>query len=169
MSLSLYDFVTPAMIRGLVNLSAQIDKAVAYAAEKGIAHEELLHARLAPDMYDFVQQVQRVSDVAKFAAARLSQQLPPVCPDVETTFDELKARIDTTIAYLRSVPREAIDGQENIEVRFTAGPYELSFTGADYVRSFALPNFYFHASAAYAILRHKGVPVGKLDFLGRIQ
>ena len=169
MIVSLYDITTPALIRGLVNLSAQIDKAVAFAAEKGIAADELLHAKLAPDMYNLIQQVQRSSDTAKFAAARLSQQQAPVWADEEASFEQLKARIATTIAYLRSVPREAIDGHENAEIRFTAGSRELAFTASDYVRSFVLPNFYFHATAAYAILRHKGVPLTKPDFLGRIQ
>ena len=169
MTLSLYDISVPALLRGLENLSAQIDKAVAFAKEQGIDESELLQGKLAPDMYEFTKQVQRVSDTAKFGGARLSQQQAPSWNDDEASFDELKARIAKTADYLRSIPRESIDGNEKIEVRFKAGPRELHFTGEDYVRSFLLPNFYFHATAAYAILRHKGVPIGKMDYLGRIQ
>ena len=169
MSLSLYDITVPALLRGLENLSAQIDKAVAFAAEQGIDEQQLLQAKLIDDMFDFTKQVQRVSDTAKFGGARLSQQQAPSWADEEASFAELKERLAKTADYLRAIPREAIDGNEKIDVRFKAGPRELHFVGEDYARSFLLPNFYFHATAAYAILRHKGVPIGKMDYLGRIQ
>lgn len=170
MPISLYQLSVPALVRGLHNLSAQIDKGIAYAREQGMDPAELVQARLAPDMLDFSGQVQRASDTAKFGGARLSADAqPPSFPDEETTLEALQDRIAKTIAYLRGVPAEAIDGGEQREIRFKAGPRELHFTGEDYARGFLLPNFYFHATAAYALLRHKGVPLGKLDYLGKIQ
>lgn len=169
MTLSLYDITVPALVRGLENLSAQIDKAVAYAAEKGLPEGELVQARLYEDMHPFARQVQIATDTAKFCVARLAQKEAPSWPDEEASFAELKARLDKAIAYLRSAERGGIDGREQAAIRFQAGPYQLHFIGQDYVRNFVLPNFYFHCAVAYAILRHKGVPLGKVDFLGRIQ
>ena len=163
--LSLYDISVPSLIRGLENLSHQIDIAIAHAGETGVDANEFVQARLAPDMLNFAGQVQRASDTAKFGAARLSGGQAPSFADEETTLDALQARIAATIEYLRSVPADAIAGQEAREIRFNAGKRELQFTGADYVRTFLLPNFYFHVTVAYALLRHKGVPLGKLDFL----
>ena len=165
MTLSLYDISVPALVRGLENLSHQIDIAIAHAGDTGMDAGELVQARLAPDMLNFAGQVQRASDTAKFGAARLSGGQAPSFADEETTLDALQARIAATIEYLRSVPAGAIAGQEAREIRFNAGKRELLFTGADYVRAFLLPNFYFHVTVAYALLRHKGVPLGKLDFL----
>lgn len=169
MTLSLYDTTIPALVRGLDNLSAQIDKSLVWAKEQGIAEQHLLDARLAPDMFEFVRQIQRASDTAKFGGARLSQAKAPSWADEETTFDELKARLAKTADYLHGIPREKIDGNEGIEVRFKAGPLELVFTGADYATKFLLPNFYFHTTTAYGLLRHKGAPLGKMDYLGNIQ
>jgi len=169
MTLSLYDISVPALLRGLENLSAQICKAVAFAAERGIDEQELVQARLIEDMIPFVRQVQIATDTAKFCAARLAQVQAPAWADEETTFAELQARVARAIDYLRAVPRGDIDGKEQAAIDFRAGQHALHFTGQDYVRSFVLPNFYFHCSVAYAILRHKGVPLGKMDYLGRIQ
>lgn len=169
MTLSLYDITVPALLRGLENLSAQVDKAVAFAAEQGIDEQALLQARLHDDMIPFVRQVQIATDTAKFCAARLAQVEAPAWPDDEAGFTDIKARIDKAINYLRVVPREGIDGKEQVAIDFRAGPTALHFTGQDYVRNFVLPNFYFHCTIAYAILRHRGVPLGKLDYLGRIQ
>jgi len=168
-TLSLYDITVPALLRGLENLSAQIDKAVAFAATQGIDEQTLLQARLHDDMIPFVCQVQIATDTAKFCAARLAQLEAPSWADEEASFAELKQRIAKATDYLRGVAREAIDGKEQVAISFKAGPYPLHFIGQDYVRSFVLPNFYFHCSIAYAILRHKGVPLGKLDYLGNIQ
>ena len=165
MTLSLYDISVPALVRGLQNLSRQIDKAVAFARESGVDADDFVQARLAPDMLTFAGQVQRASDTAKFGAARLSGGQSPSFPDDETTFEQLQARIAATVDYLQGVPAGAIAGQEAREIRFTAGKSELQFSGADYVRAFLLPNFYFHLTIAYGLLRHKGVPLGKLDFL----
>ena len=169
MTLSLYDISVPALIRGLENLSRQIDKAAVHARENGTDAAEYVQARLAPDMLTLAGQVQRASDTAKFGAARLSQGDSPGFPDTETTLDELLARIAATVAYLRSVPADGIDGGEAREIRFRSGSRELHFVARDYVRNFLLPNFYFHLTTAYGLLRHKGVPLGKLDYLGNIQ
>ena len=169
MTLSLYDISVPALIRGLENLTQQIDKGVAHARDIGMDPDELVQARLAPDMLTLAGQVQRASDTAKFGGARLSQGDAPGFADEETTLDDLQARIAKTLDYLRSVPADSIAGGESREIRFKAGPRELHFTGADYVRNFLLPNFYFHLTTAYGLLRHKGVPLGKMDYLGNIQ
>lgn len=169
MSFSLYDITVPALLRGLDNLSAQIDKAAAFCAERNVAEKVLVDARLAPDMLPFSRQVQIASDTAKFCVARLSQQQAPSWADDEASFVELKARLDKARDYLRAARREDIDGKEGIEVRFKAGPRELAFDGAGYPTKYALPNFYFHCAIAYAILRHNGVQIGKTDFLGNIQ
>jgi hypothetical protein len=169
MNFALYDITVPALLRGLDNLSAQIDKAVAMCAERKIAEKILVEARLSPDMIPFSRQVQIACDTAKFCAARLSQQPAPAWADDEASFDELKARIDKTRDYLRAAKPEDINGKEGIDVNFKAGPRELAFDGIGYVTKYALPNFYFHSSIAYAILRENGVPIGKMDFLGQIQ
>ncbi len=165
MTLSLYDISIPALVRGLENLSHQIGKGIAYARETGMDPGDLVQARLAPDMLSLAGQVQRASDTAKFGAARLSGGQAPSFADDETTPEALQARIARTVEYLYSVPAEAIAGQESRDIRFSAGKRELQFTGADYVRLFLVPNFYFHVTTAYGLLRHKGVPLGKLDFL----
>jgi len=169
MSLTLYDISIPALIRGLENLSAQIEKAAAYADEQGVSGDDFVQTRLAPDMLNLAGQVQRASDTAKFGGARLSQGQAPSFADEEATLDDLKRRIAMTVDYLRSVPADAIAGGEKREIRFKAGPRELHFVAEDYVRDFLLPNFYFHLTTAYGLLRHRGVPLGKMDYLGRIQ
>lgn len=169
MALSLYETSVPALIRGLENLSRQIDKAVAHACEHSVDDAEYVQARLAPDMLTLAGQVQRASDTAKFAGARLSQSQAPNFADEEVTLDDLKVRIAKTIDYLQGVQADSVNGGEKREIRFKAGPRELSFIGEDYVRNFVLPNFYFHLTTAYGLLRHKGVPLGKLDYLGNIQ
>lgn len=169
MTLSLYDISVPALVRGLENLALQIDKAATHARDTGADPAEFVQARLAPDMLTLAGQVQRASDTAKFGGARLSLGEAPSFADEEASLDDLKIRIAKTRDYLRSVPADSISGGEKREIRFKAGPRELHFTGEDYVRSFLLPNFYFHLTTAYGLLRHKGVPLGKMDFLGNIQ
>lgn len=170
MSVSLYELSLPALLRGLENLSLQMDKAICFVQEHAIDHADLVQARLAPDMLTLAGQIQRASDTAKFGGARLSQDAqPPAFADEETTLEALQERIANTIGYLRGIRAEAVDGGEQRDIRFKAGPRELHFTGEDYARGFLLPNFYFHATIAYGLLRHKGVPLGKLDYLGNIQ
>lgn len=163
MATDLYDLTVPGFTRGLNNLSGLLDKARAHA---GGDAEALLANRLIADMHPLAKQVQIATDSAKLCVARLSGVDAPVMEDTETTIDELKGRIQATLAYIASVPRDAIDGQEGKDVvlKFPGG--ELPFKGIQYVVGFALPNFYFHVTTAYAILRHNGVPIGKRDFLG---
>ena len=165
MSFSVYDACIPSMIRFLENLAKILDKAVAQANARNMPLSELLEARLAPDMHPFPRQIQIASDVAKMAG-RLAGMEPPSFPDTEATFPELQARIAKTIDYLKSVPRETFDGADarTITLKFPQG--EMSFVGRDFVTNFALSNFFFHVTTAYDILRHKGIEIGKRDFLG---
>jgi len=166
MSFSVYDACIPSMIRFFENLSKILDKAVAQANARNMPLSELLEARLATDMHPFPRQIQIASDVAKLAAARLAGLEPPSFPDTETTFPELQERIRKTIDFLKSVPREKFEGAEDrtITLKFPQG--EMSFAGRDFVTNFALSNFFFHVTTAYDILRHKGIEIGKRDYLG---
>lgn len=166
MPVSLYQLSIPPIMRALKNMSACLDKGRAYADDNGIAHADLLDARLAPDMLTLVGQVQRATDSAKFAAVRVGQVENLVMPDEEKSFDDLQARIEKTRDFLKAVPADAMDGREEAEVQLQLRGGPVTFTGTSYLQGFALPNVYFHVTTAYAILRHKGVPLGKLDFLG---
>jgi len=154
------------MIRFLENLSKILDKAVTQAAARNMPLSELLEARLAPDMYAFPRQIQITSDIAKMAAARFAEMEPPSFPDTETTFPELQQRIRKTIDFVKSVPQQKFEGAEDrtITLKFPQG--EMSFSGREFVTNFALSNFFFHATTAYDILRHKGIELGKRDYLG---
>jgi hypothetical protein len=156
----------PVFVRTLKNMLAFIEKAEANAATRKFDPEVLLQQRLAPDMAPLVRQFQFASDASKLAVARLAGQTAPSFPDTETTFAEIKERLKKTIEYIESVPASAIDGSEEREVvlKFPSG--EMNFKGLGYLTGFALPNFFFHATTAYAILRHNGVDLGKRDFLG---
>jgi hypothetical protein len=166
MATSLYDLTVPALIRGLKALSGVLEKGRAHAAANGLDPKTLIEARLYEDMAPLTAQVQRVSDTAKGCAVRLGQLENVSFPDTETTFEELQDRVARTIAFLESVPREAIDGKEDADVVLQAGTTTIPFKGRDYVQNFVLPNFYFHVTVAYSLLRHHGVPVGKRDYLG---
>jgi hypothetical protein len=167
MSISLYEISIPTFERGFAVLSKMLDKAEAFAEEKKIKPEVLVNARLAPDMLSLAGQIQRMSDTAKGAASRLTGGDAPSFPDDETTLADLRARIGKTVAYLASVPQSAFEGAAERTVVLKTRQQEVSYTGKDYVLTFAVPNFYFHLTTAYAILRHNGVAVGKLDYLGR--
>ena len=164
MATELYDLTVPVFTRALNALSGLLDKAVAHAGEAGA--DALLSNRLAEDMHPLVKQVQIACDGPKLCVARLSGVEAPVNEDTETTIPELKARIAATLEWIASVPREAIDGQEERDVvlKFPGG--EWAFKGQAYVVGFALPNFFFHVTTAYGLLRQAGVPLGKRDFLG---
>jgi hypothetical protein len=166
MSLSLYDVSVPAFLRGFANLSEILKKAQAFAEEKGLGPDELLGARLIEDMLPLIGQIQRVSDTAKFVIVRVAGTENVPMADEEKTFADLHARIDRTVEILKSVDPAAMADKEGIEVVLKTRNGETKFTGRDYVLGFALPNFYFHLTTAYAILRHKGVPIGKMDYLG---
>jgi len=162
MSFSIHQASAPVFTRALTNLSAMIDKALA----AGITETALLEARLAPDMHPFPRQIQMASDSAKGAIARLAGVEPPSMPDTETTIAELKARIAATIAYVNSIEAAAFDGAEGREIVLKFPNGEMKFTGCDYLTGFALPNFFFHITIAYALMRAGGAPIGKMDFLG---
>ena len=150
----------------LKSLSANIDKAAAHAKAKGLEPADLTDARLAPDMLPFSRQVQIATDHAKGAAARLSGRENPKYEDTESTFEELKARIAKTIAFVSGVPAAEIDGSEEREVTLMIGGQPRTMRGQHYLFHSVLPNFFFHVTTAYDILRHKGVEIGKRDFLG---
>jgi hypothetical protein len=159
----------PAFQIGLDALSAVLDKAAAHAAAKKIEPSVLLQSRLSPDMFALVRQVQIASDQAKNGSSRLAGVEAPRFEDNETTIDQLKERIAKTLAYLKTLDTKQIDGSAGREITFPLGPTNKGhMNGADYLNHFVLPNFYFHMTAAYAILRHCGVDIGKRDFLGAI-
>jgi hypothetical protein len=166
MSTSLYDLTVPVLIRALRNLSAILEKGAAHARDQGIDPNDLIEARLAPDMLALPGQVQRASDSAKGCVVRLGGIPNLPMADDETTFEQLQARIAATIAFLEAAPREAIDGQEDREVVLQTPSGAFPFKGRAFALGFVLPNVLFHVTTAYAILRHKGVPLGKFDYLG---
>jgi uncharacterized protein len=168
MSLSLYDVSIPVFIRTLENVSKFLEKGRTFADEKRMPHPELLDARLYEDMAPLTSQIQRASDAAKFTAARIGQFDAPKQEDNETSFDELQTRIAATIAFLKTIPADSMDGREDAEVVLPTPSRSITFRGKAYVLDFAIPNFFFHVTTAYALLRMKGVPVGKLDYLGGI-
>ena len=150
-------------------LSAMLDKAEAYAASKKIDPTVLLHSRLSPDMFDFTRQIQVATDQARRGAARLAGVEPPSVEDKETTIAQLKDRLAKTVAYLKTLDPKKIDAAAEREITFPLGPTNKGhMKGDDYLNHFVLPNFYFHCTAAYAILRHCGVDIGKRDFMGEI-
>jgi hypothetical protein len=162
----MYQASIPAFRQTLTALSAILDKAAAHAAARKIDPQALLGARLYPDMFPFVRQVQLTSDFAKGASARLAGVEPPKYEDSETSFDQLKARIAKTLDFIGGFKPAQIDGSEEREIKIPAGDRTLTFKGQGYLTGFALPNFYFHAATAYDILRHSGLEVGKRDFIG---
>jgi len=149
-------------------LSGVLDKAEAFAAAKKVEPSVLLGMRLAPDMFALTRQVQVACDQAKNGAARLAGVEPPKFEDNETTIAQLKERIAKTIAFLKSLDATAINAAADKEITFPLGANKGLMKGDDYLDHFVLPNFYFHATAAYAILRHAGVELGKRDFLAGI-
>ena len=166
MSISMHKASAPVFLRMLGNLDALLDKAEKYAKDRNFDPNLLVTSRLAPDMRPLSAQIQFASDTSKFAMARLSGGSSPPMADTETTIAELRERIAKTVEYIKSVPASAIDGSEEREVVLKFPNGEMKFTGLNYLTGFVLPNFLFHVTTAYAILRHNGVPLGKGDFLG---
>lgn len=166
MPITMYQASVPVFVRMLGNLTAILDKAAAHAAARKIDDAVLLGARLYPDMFPLSRQVQLATDFARGTAARLAGLEPPSAEDKEQTFVELSARVDGTLAYLRTLPAAQIDGSETREITRTIRGVTRTFNGQDYLLRYALPNFYFHLSTAYGILRHNGVEIGKTDFIG---
>lgn len=163
--LSMHAISAPTFIRMLRNLSAILEKAEAHAKAKGFDPSVLLNARLAPDMFPLTRQVQIATDHAKGAMARLAGHPPEPIEDTESTIAHLQARIAKVIAIVESYDAAKLEGSEKRQVTIKIPNQELKFDGLTYLTGFAMPNFYFHATAAYAILRHNGVPLGKRDFL----
>jgi hypothetical protein len=169
MSFSMSQSSLPVFEIGLTALSGVLEKAEAHASTKKFEPSVLLRSRLAPDMFDLVRQVQIATDMAKNGASRLAGVEAPRHEDNETTIEQLKARIANTIAYLKTLDGKQIEASADREITFPLGPTNKGhMKGADYLNHFVLPNFYFHLAAAYAILRHNGVELGKRDFLGTI-
>ena len=169
MSFSMSKALLPALEMGLNALLGVLDKGAAFAAAKKVDPSVLLNTRLSPDMFPMVRQVQIATDLAKNGAARLAGVEAPRFEDNEKTFDELKARVAKAVAFINSVDAKAIDASGDRVITIPLGPVNKGeMKGDEYLNHFVLPNVYFHLAAAYAILRHCGVEVGKQDFLGAI-
>ncbi len=166
MSLTLYEVSVPVFTRGLTILSTLLEKAEAHTSGSEEMLASYFEARLAPDMLTLAGQVQRASDTAKFAAARLTATEGPSFADEETTSGQLRERCAKTVAYLASVTPAAFEGTVTRAITFGGGGYSHTLPANRYILQFALPNFFFHVTTAYDILRHSGVPVGKPDYLG---
>jgi hypothetical protein len=164
--MSMFQMSVPVFKRMLGNLRGILDKAAAHAQSRKIDPTVLLGARLYPDMYPFTRQVQIACDFAKGAAARLAGQEPPKFDDNEAGFEELKTRIDRTIAFLESFDARKIDGSEERAIELQIRGETVRLQGLPYLANMVLPNFYFHLTTAYDILRHNGVELGKRDFVG---
>jgi uncharacterized protein len=167
MTISMYQASVPSLIRSLNNLAVILTKAAAHAEAKKIEPSVLINSRLFPDMFPLSKQVQIVSDVARRGAARLAGLEAPAMADTETTFAELIDRTHNTITYLKTLTPAQIDGSESKQIILPMGKESMTFEGMPYLLSFILPNVYFHVTTVYAILRHNGVELGKMDFLGK--
>lgn len=166
MTLSMYQASVPVFLQMLGGLSKNLDKTVAHATAKKIDPAAFLGARLYPDMFPLVKQVQLATDFAKGAGARLAGIDVPKFPDNEASFEELKERIEKIVAFLNTLKPAQIDGSEDRDVTITMGGKPVTMKGQQYLLTSALPHFFFHVTTAYSILRHNGVEVGKRDFLG---
>lgn len=165
--MDMYSASIPVFERMLASMQAWLGQARAYAQSRGFDESVYLGLRLAPDMLPLSRQVQIASDAAKAGVARLAGETPPSWPDEEATLDELLLRLQRTREFIASVPAAALVGSEARELRVPRRQGEaLQFKGEDFLRFYALPNFYFHATTLYALLRHAGVPLGKQDYLG---
>ena len=168
MTLSMYQASVPVFVRMLTNLKAVLQKAGAHAQAHKIDEAVLVGARLYPDMLPLSRQVQIASDFAGGTAARLAGGEPPSHEDNEKTFAELTARIDRTLDYLRTKKATEIDGSESRKIVRPVRGEPHKFTGLNYLLQYALPNFFFHTTTAYAILRHNGIEIGKGDYIGKL-
>jgi hypothetical protein len=166
MAISMYSALVPPLMHSLQALSAILGKAQAHCEARKIDPAAFLNARLYPDMLPFIKQVQIACDTAKGAASRLAGTEAPSHPDTETSLAELQARIQKTLDHLVSFKPEQIDGSEGRAIVMKFPNSTLEFVGQQYLSGFVLPNFYFHVTTAYALLRHGGVELGKRDYLG---
>jgi len=168
MSISMYDASVPVFARGLTSLKNVLAKGAASAAARKIDESVLLNARLAPDMFPLTRQVHVATDFARGTVARLTGVEPPKWDDNEKSFAELIARVDRAIEAVKSFSAAQVDGSETRSVTRPVRGEPKVFTGINYLLQYSLPNFYFHTTTAYAILRHNGVDVGKGDFIGAL-
>jgi len=166
MTISMYQVAVPSVVRSLNNLVAILEKGAAHAEAKKIDPAVLISSRLYPDMFPLSRQVQIASDIARRGVARLAGTEAPALEDKETTFAELCDRLRNVVAFIETFTPEQIDGSEEKVINLPIGKETMTFAGQDYLLFFILPNVYFHVTTAYAILRHNGVELGKLDFLG---
>lgn len=166
MPITMHNASVPVFTQVLGALEAVLDKAEAHATARKIAPETILHARLYPDMFHLTRQVQVACDFAMKTTARLSGAEVPKVEDTEKSFAEIKARIAKVLAYVAAADVQAIDASADREITFPVGPNSMTMTGVKYLNHFAMPNFYFHATMAYAILRENGLELSKRDFLG---
>lgn len=165
--MSFYDSSVPLFVHSLTALSKILTKAEAYAKDKKIAPDVLLSARLHPTMYSLTRQVQLACDFSGKGCARLAGADVPVMDDTETTFEQLQARIAKVIANIKALPAAKFDGADTRDVTFPIGNNKTkTLTGQKFLNHSVLPNFFFHCTTAYDILRHNGVELGKMDFLG---
>jgi hypothetical protein len=169
MSVTIYDSSVPVFVRMLGHLARILDKAAAHAEAGNADPAALLAGRLAPDMYPLVEQVRIAVDAATDGAARLAQVAPPAFADAEDSFPALQARIQGALAFLRALERAGFEGAEDRAVSWSFRGGAISVSGAQYLLNHAMPKFYFHATTAYAILRHEGVPLKKGDFMGKAE
>ena len=167
MKISMYQASVPVFNRMLNNLAAILEKGAAHAAAKKIDPAVLVNGRLCPDMFPLSKQIQIAADTAKGCVARLAGQEPPKYEDSEATFADLVARINKTVAYVNTFKPGQIDGSEGKTITLQMRSGSLTFLGMPYLLDFVYPNFYFHVTTAYGILRHSGVELGKQDFLGK--
>jgi uncharacterized protein len=166
MAISMYQASAPLFTRMLTSLALCLDKAEKFCEDKKVDPGALLNARLYPDMFHLIKQVQIATDMAKGGIARLAGQEPPVYEDAEKSFADLAARIQKTIAFINGFKPEQIDGTEDKDITLKMRAGETKFKGLAYLQHFVYGNLYFHVTTTYAILRHNGVEVGKRDFLG---
>ena len=169
MSISIYDVSIPALVRGLSNLSAILDKAAAHAASKKFDSLALAQTRIFPDMFPLTRQVQITCDTAKGCAARLAGVEVPKHEDSEKTLEDLQARVQKTLDFVKSIGAAQLENAESRPIELKFPNSTLKFTALKYVTDFVLPNVYFHISMTYALLRKSGVEIGKMDYLGQIQ
>jgi uncharacterized protein len=168
MHVSYFDVTVPVFKKNLIIAKGLLQKGLEHALEQGISEETFLDQRLAPDMFPLLKQVQMITDNAKGASARLAGVEAPAIADVETTVAELVARIDTVVAFLDTFTPDQFSeaAEKKIVLPYIPGMYQ---TGGDYLVDFVLPNFFFHMSLVYGLIRSQGVPIGKMDFLGSLK
>ena len=166
MNVLLYQASVPIYVRQLNGLSAILRKAIGYCAERKIEPAALLHDRLYPDMLTLLRQVHIACNHAERGTSRLAGMEPPAREDKEASFEDLATRVANTIAYVRSIDPKKMEGMEDRNITFPVGQKQMTLKGADYLFHFSMPNFYFHVTTAYNILRHNGLQIGKEDFIG---